>query len=84
MFGKKKFPLDGPDLAAESAIRAADAAGNAISDTELTAVIAAAVMAFRSETAACDIVYGKIDRAAGPRTAWSLAGLREILASRSI
>jgi hypothetical protein len=94
MFGKKRVPLDKPNVAAENAIGAADPAENAIgaaelaksavSDTELAAVITAAVMAYRSETAVCDIVYRKIDRTAGPRTAWNLAGLREVLTSRSI
>jgi hypothetical protein len=97
MFGKKRFPpaafvvaAEGVDPALfaaerESAIDVTDAAGDAVSDAELAAVIAAAVAAYGDGgDAACELVYRKIDRAAGPRTAWNLAGLREVLASRGI
>jgi hypothetical protein len=85
MFGRKrKAPSGDPQVAAESAIGAADVADSAASDAELAAVIAAAVTAFRNEGAAGGVIYRKIDRTAGPRTAWNLAGLREALASREL
>jgi hypothetical protein len=67
-----------------SAVSDTAAAVSAVSDAEVVAVIAAALAAYQSEGVARDIVYRKINRTAGPRTEWNLAGLREVLASRDL
>jgi hypothetical protein len=86
MFGKKRKEAAAEAAAHEkkSKLTATDGEGRAVADAELTAVIAAAVAAYESDAVRCDVVFRKIDRTAGPRTEWNLAGLREVLVSRSI
>jgi hypothetical protein len=81
MFGKKRRETPAAPGAANG-FTATDGDGRAVVDAELAAVLAAAVAAYESDAARCDIVYRKINRTAGPRTEWNLAGLREVLASR--
>jgi hypothetical protein len=93
MFGWKKSRADA-QAGAKNDAEATDAAsesgdgasGDAVGDARIAAVIAAAVAAYQGGGAAAarDIVYRKIDRAAGPRTEWNLAGLREILENRGL
>ncbi|MDR1571520.1 MAG: hypothetical protein LBS32_03245 [Clostridiales Family XIII bacterium] len=51
-------------------------------DPRLIAAICAAIAAYRGEAAESGIRVRKIERAAGRRTAWNLAGLNEAMDSR--
>ena len=58
--------------------------GGAVTDMELIAVICAAAAAYEEDAAGNCVWVRKIDRSAGRRTAWNLAGLREVIDSRRI
>ena len=91
--GKKKAEAPkaapaAPAAAAPAAAAAAPAAGGAsplaesASDDQLVAVIAAAIAAAEGGAAASNFVVKKIQRIAGPATAWNMAGLNESFDSR--
>ena len=92
--GKKKAeapkaaPAAPATAAAPAAAAAAPAAGGAsplaesASDDQLIAVIAAAIAAAEGGAAAPSFVVKKIQRIAGPATAWNMAGLNESFDSR--
>ncbi|MDR3296284.1 MAG: OadG family protein [Clostridiales Family XIII bacterium] len=63
----------------------AGAGKQTVPDPRTLAVITAAVAAYESENAGGGgIMIRKISRAAGPRTAWNLAGLQEVIDSRRV
>ena len=84
--GKKK--AEAPKAAPAAPAAAAPAAGGAsplaesASDDQLIAVIAAAIAAAEGGAAASNFVVKKIQRIAGPATAWNMAGLNESFDSR--
>ena len=53
-------------------------------DSELAAVIAAAIAAFESGSASSSLIVRKINRASGPALAWNAAGRAELIDSRRI
>jgi hypothetical protein len=82
-FGKKQSPQQAQALAPAAEIKISGAGGAEAPDSLLAAVIAAAIAACEEGGgAAGGLKVRKIDRTAGPRTAWNLAGLREVIASR--
>ena len=86
LFGKKK---NAPGMGAEAAAgqaapdarEEAGVAGAAGTD-ELVAVIAAAVGAYESEQYRRTLSIRKLDRAAGARPAWGVAGMQEAIDMR--
>jgi hypothetical protein len=85
MFRKKKSAVKQTPSAAQPAagIRTTGEGGAEQAGDLLAAVLAAAVAAYEEGGGVTDgLRVRKIDRTAGPRTAWNLAGLREVIASR--
>ncbi|MDR1135879.1 MAG: hypothetical protein LBL49_06835 [Clostridiales Family XIII bacterium] len=63
-------------------VRVLDAEGHEVRETRVLAAVTAAVAAFEADNDRCEVVVRKINRIAGPRLAWSSAGLQEAITSR--
>ena len=86
LFGKKKkAPLTGaevkPDNDAPAMPEEAEVASGAEAD-ELIAVIAAAISAYEAEQYRQTLYIRRIDRTAGVRPAWGVAGMNEAIDMR--
>ena len=82
LFGKKKKAAkDAPAPAAEAAAAPSGQPPAEISD-ELVAVIAAAISAYEAEQFNQTLYIRKLDRTAGVRPAWGVAGMQEAIDMR--
>jgi hypothetical protein len=58
--------------------------GSRVTDGEVIAAVSAAIAAYEEETTFDGFTYRKLNRTAGARTAWNLAGNRETIESRLV
>jgi hypothetical protein len=85
MFWKKKRAPAADAPPTGDAGPAPGAGGKRVLDARTMTAIMAAIAAYEGgEAASCELVVRKINRTAGPRTAWNLAGLGEAIDSRRV
>jgi hypothetical protein len=84
LFGKKKTVAAEPEAAATIILGDADATASAADtpDDEIAAVIAAAIAAYEAEQYKQTLYIRKLNRTAGARPAWGVAGMTEAIDTR--
>ena len=82
LFGKKKAAEGAAAVGVAAVAGAKKADGAAAADTELIAVIAAAISAYEAGQRRQALYIRKLNRASGARPAWGVMGTSEAIDSR--